>query len=556
VVNVRETEPPSADARQPEAGAKSSADKDRAGGTATGTSPATIDDDETATVSVDQVLSVPEDRLEEFLDLDLEAPPESVRGVRIEPAPGSLAALMEEIGVDSAVPSSAGSWTELEPEEQAASSRGSGQPSPADIPGVDALTLATVTLAGSAAPRAALPPAAGRPATVASLPPPLPAARAIAASSTMPPPLGAERPAVASSTMPPPIRVERPKAAPHETPAPKSVRRRDSAPGSKRRPKARTATDGDPRRLRPPRRRRDGAIPPPPPDELDHDREQLAALARTSLYPAPPPAAERPLTTPDRGAVTASSEVAGLPAPVAAAREQAAAGQRQLSWLSQLAALTAVGLAAFAAGRWSTGTPERDEAARAVPAATGAAHDDRAADPASSAAKAGEPPVAAATGGFAGGAPTSPAGFVGGTGTSALPPGTVPGASSSPSDTPAVASSSAAGELPDAAPPAETATSTPEPAVAAEIDRQAAAAALGGAAAMAAACRTDGSEGTVPVTVAVTFAPSGRVTTANIVGGAFAGTSTGSCIAQAFRSARVPPFGGGPVTVQKTVLVR
>jgi hypothetical protein len=119
---------------------------------------------------------------------------------------------------------------------------------------------------------------------------------------------------------------------------------------------------------------------------------------------------------------------------------------------------------------------------------------------------------------------------------------------STPSDTPA-----------DAGAPTDPAAATPataEPVVAAEIDRQAAAGALNGAAATAAGCRTDGSEGTVPVTVSVTFAPSGRVTTANIIGGAFAGTSTGGCIARAFKGARVPAFGGGPVTVHKTVLVR
>jgi hypothetical protein len=38
--------------------------------------------------------------------------------------------------------------------------------------------------------------------------------------------------------------------------------------------------------------------------------------------------------------------------------------------------------------------------------------------------------------------------------------------------------------------------------------------------------------------------------------GPFVGTPTGGCIATAFRSARVPPFDGGPVTVRKQVNIR
>ncbi|MBW2523230.1 MAG: hypothetical protein JRI23_03605, partial [Deltaproteobacteria bacterium] len=63
-------------------------------------------------------------------------------------------------------------------------------------------------------------------------------------------------------------------------------------------------------------------------------------------------------------------------------------------------------------------------------------------------------------------------------------------------------------------------------------------------------------EGTRSVTVTVTFAPSGRVTTAMLAGGAYAGTPTGSCIASAFKGATVPPFEGSFVTVSKTVTLR
>jgi hypothetical protein len=52
-------------------------------------------------------------------------------------------------------------------------------------------------------------------------------------------------------------------------------------------------------------------------------------------------------------------------------------------------------------------------------------------------------------------------------------------------------------------------------------------------------------------TVTLTYAPSGRVTTA-LVSGVFAGTSIGSCIAAALRSARIPPFTGALVTVKRS----
>ena len=53
--------------------------------------------------------------------------------------------------------------------------------------------------------------------------------------------------------------------------------------------------------------------------------------------------------------------------------------------------------------------------------------------------------------------------------------------------------------------------------------------------------------------VIVTFAPSGRATSANVSGAPFAGTVTGGCIAARFRSAAVPAFSGEHVTVTKTI---
>lgn len=58
-----------------------------------------------------------------------------------------------------------------------------------------------------------------------------------------------------------------------------------------------------------------------------------------------------------------------------------------------------------------------------------------------------------------------------------------------------------------------------------------------------------------PARLAVTFAPSGKVTTALVEGPPFAGTPVGSCLARAFREAKVSPFSGQPVTVKKSVSI-
>lgn len=83
----------------------------------------------------------------------------------------------------------------------------------------------------------------------------------------------------------------------------------------------------------------------------------------------------------------------------------------------------------------------------------------------------------------------------------------------------------------------------------------AAAAALKAAAAQASSCRNQ-DEPTGTASVTVTFANSGRVTTATISGPPFAGTKTGGCIAMKLRQARVPPFDGDLVRVSKTVVIR
>lgn len=99
---------------------------------------------------------------------------------------------------------------------------------------------------------------------------------------------------------------------------------------------------------------------------------------------------------------------------------------------------------------------------------------------------------------------------------------------------------------------------TPPPAAAAagaEFNKDAARTALSSAASSALGCgKSDGPKGVAKVSI--TFAPSGRVTTATVNGPPFSGTPTGGCIAATFRRATVPPFSGAPVSVSKTVQIQ
>lgn len=88
----------------------------------------------------------------------------------------------------------------------------------------------------------------------------------------------------------------------------------------------------------------------------------------------------------------------------------------------------------------------------------------------------------------------------------------------------------------------------------ANFNKAAARTALANAAAAAPSCRRPGGP-TGGGRALVTFAPSGRVTTATVTG-AFAGTSVGGCIASLFRKARVPAFDGGAVTVSKSFSIQ
>lgn len=86
------------------------------------------------------------------------------------------------------------------------------------------------------------------------------------------------------------------------------------------------------------------------------------------------------------------------------------------------------------------------------------------------------------------------------------------------------------------------------------FNKAAAISALSSAAGSAAGCKVPGGP-TGTGRAIVTFAPSGRVTSANVSGGKFGGTSVGGCVASRFRSARVPPFSGNAVTVSKSFTV-
>lgn len=94
----------------------------------------------------------------------------------------------------------------------------------------------------------------------------------------------------------------------------------------------------------------------------------------------------------------------------------------------------------------------------------------------------------------------------------------------------------------------------PAPAAAGGFSKDAAVAALSVAAAQATVCKKpEGPWGTGKCLV--TFAPSGRVTTANVTGAPFAGTPVGGCVSSVFRRAKIPSFNGDPVTVSKSFTI-
>ncbi len=90
--------------------------------------------------------------------------------------------------------------------------------------------------------------------------------------------------------------------------------------------------------------------------------------------------------------------------------------------------------------------------------------------------------------------------------------------------------------------------------VSASFNKSAAISSLTSAAAAAASCKRPGGP-TGRGRAIVTFAPSGRVTSANVTGGSFGGTSVGGCVASVFRHAHIPAFSGNAVTVAKSFTI-
>jgi len=164
---------------------------------------------------------------------------------------------------------------------------------------------------------------------------------------------------------------------------------------------------------------------------------------------------------------------------------------------------------------------------------------------------AAEPSTAAATGAAATGSAEASATTVNPAAGKPTPPGTpATPAAAATLNKPAEPATATTAKKPDTPTPAPAAA----PADGAAFDKGAAVAALGAAAASASSCKKpDGPTGSGKVSV--TFAPSGRAT-ATSVAGELAGTEVGGCVARLFRSAKVPPFSGDPVTVSKSFSVQ
>jgi predicted Zn finger-like uncharacterized protein len=295
----------------------------------------------------------------------------------------------------------------------------------------------------------------------------------------------------------------------------------------------------------------------PAPARAAQVRPQPGASVDGSLSPA---ALDRP--TPESGAAESVRERKNVVAPATKSVPPAPAGQRR-SGLAAPVLLVLAAAAGFLIWKRSASTPSETIAHEQQPAP-------RVSEPARPAA-----PVAAPE-------PTAPAAIAS---TAAAPapteaddvtfettpikqtqaaaavphekpaqPATEPG---TPQPKPAEPKAEPAAPIAKEEPKPTTPTPTPagptEPA--GPFDRAAAAAALTAGAAQASGCKKEGDPSGV-ASVVITFAPSGRVTSANVSGPPFAGTPTGGCIAAALRKAHVPPFEGDRVTVSKTIVIQ
>jgi hypothetical protein len=82
------------------------------------------------------------------------------------------------------------------------------------------------------------------------------------------------------------------------------------------------------------------------------------------------------------------------------------------------------------------------------------------------------------------------------------------------------------------------------------FDKAAAKTALNSAAQASSSCGAGGEPGKGKIQV--TFAPTGKVSDAQLVEGPFVGTTAGKCAVRLFKAAKVPAFSGAPVTVAKS----
>jgi len=273
---------------------------------------------------------------------------------------------------------------------------------------------------------------------------------------------------------------------------------------------------------RPPRGRH--SYPPPPPETFADDDapdpgsavlERVAEPRRAGSVRPPPPhrSADEtptvPLATPRQARTpqpTFAPDLTLPPPPQSSSRGWIAGGL--------VVAMVAAGVALWSASR-------RPAEIATGPAAPTATSDGRGAAPARSPAPAEPAP--------------SPSSETRGASLPAVPPGSYPANTARPFDPPS-----------GAAPP------FPGPAT---FDKDAANAAILAIADKAGECKKAGDAGGM-AKLSIIFAPSGKVTTARIVGPPFAATTAGSCMAKLFREITVPPFEGSPVTVEKTVPVR
>jgi hypothetical protein len=118
---------------------------------------------------------------------------------------------------------------------------------------------------------------------------------------------------------------------------------------------------------------------------------------------------------------------------------------------------------------------------------------------------------------------------------------------------PTVAPAEVAAAVPSA-PPIATAAAAKRTAVPA-FNAKAAKAAIDGVTPRLKACKHAG-DPVGPASVMVTFAPTGRVSSASITTTSLAGTRTGNCIVQRLRDLRIAEFTGSAVTVKRSVTVR